>query len=282
MKEYYLELVGLHIVLRTPHEITISESLRPFLSQKHRNIDCTIQLQPCAQLPGLSEKGVWHGLEYYDSQARTLRIFHCEAPKMEAFAVTQLFENGNISIHVLPEYLSYFTGSTGIFNRIGMETLLLQHKGLLLHASLIKYEKKTVAFAGPSGVGKSTQANIWREYLNAQILNGDRAALRKTEQGWTAYGSPYAGTSGIYKNDSAPLAAIIVLQQGGENRFRPLTPQEAFRYLYPEISVHQWDKEFVAAATDLCLLLLKDTPVYLLECRPEKDAALLVKKGLGL
>ena len=282
MKEYYLELAGLRTVLRTPQSITISESLRPFLCREYPTTDCAIRVQICDRLPAFSGKGIWYGPEYYDCKECTLRVFHCKAPETEAFAVTELFETGNIQISVLPEYLSYFSGSAGIFNRIGMETLLLQHKGLLLHASLIKYAGKTVAFAGPSGVGKSTQAAFWKEHFGTEIVNGDRAALRKTPEGWMAYGSPYAGTSGIYKNDSGPLAAIVLLQQSGENSFYRLAAGEAFRRLYPELSIHQWDKEFVTAATELCLQLLADVPVYLLECRPEKDAVLLVKKGLGL
>lgn len=282
MKEYYLDTVGLRMVLRTPYEITISDNLRPFLCQKHNETDCTIELQSCNRLPAFSQSGVWHGPEYYDCHAGTMRIFHCIAPNAAAFAVTQLFENGNSKILVLPDYLSYFTGSTGIFNRIGMETLLLQHRGLLLHASLIKYKAQAIAFAGPSGIGKSTQADIWHKYLRADIINGDRAVVRKTAAGWTAYGSPYAGTSGIYKNDCAPLAAIVFLRQATENHLQRLTEVEAFSHLYPEVSMHHWDRAFVAKATDLCLQLLTETPVYLLECRPEESAALLVKKGLGL
>lgn len=282
MKVYNLEFAGLRTVLRTPYEITIAENLRPFLCQMHSEADCTIELQSCESLPAFSKEGVWHGLEHYDCHEGVRCIFHCSAPKTAAFAVTQLFENGNISIRVLPACLSYFTGSTGIFNRIGMEILLLQHGRLLLHASLIKYEGRAIAFAGPSGVGKSTQADIWHTCLGADVLNGDRAVLGKAAGGWIAYGSPCAGTSGIYKNDSAPLVAIVLLQQAEENRFRRLTETEAFRQIYPELSVHHWDKTFVARATDLCLQLLAETPVYLLECRPEESAALLVKKGLGL
>ena len=282
MKEYCLTLAGLRTVLRTPYEIMISENLRPFLCAPHTKTDCTIQVQACSVLPAFSQSGVWHGPEYYDRCEGAVRIFHCNTPKAQPFAVTQLLKNRTVEIRVLPEYLSYFTGSEGIFNRIGMETLLLQHGGLLLHASLIKYKGRAIAFAGPSGVGKSTQAEIWRRYLGADILNGDRAALRKAADAWTAYGSPYAGTSGIYKDDSAPLAAIVLLRQARENRLLRLNGAEAFRQLFPELSVHHWDKAFVASATDLCLQLLTDTPVYLLECLPEESAALLVKKGLGL
>ncbi len=282
MKEYYFFLVGLRTVLRTPYEITISESLRPFLCAPLEESDCTIDLQFCEALPALSESGIWYGPEYYDCQDGIARIFHCSAPKTAAFAVTQHFENGNIRICALPAYLSYFSGSAGIFNRIGMEKLLLQHQGLLLHASLIKYADNAIAFTGPSGVGKSTQANLWHNHMGADILNGDRAALRKGVGGWTAYGSPYAGTSGIYKNDAAPLAAIVLLQQAAENRFRPATEAESFRYIYPELSMHHWDKHFISEATDLAIRLLADVPVYVLECRPDESAALLVKKGLGL
>lgn len=282
MNVYDLELAGLRSALRTPFEITICDNLRPFLCAPHEKIDCTITLQSRDRLPAFSESGVWHGSEYYDCQEDALRVFHCSAPNRAAFAVTQLFENGNIDILVLPAYLSYFTGSTGIFNRIGMETLLLQHHGLLLHASLIKYKEQTIAFAGPSGVGKSTHAQIWKQHLDAQIINGDRAALRKTADGWVGFGSPYAGTSGIFRNDSAPLAAIVVLRQATENRLQQLSTAEAFRHIYPELSVHHWDKTFVEKATDLCLQLLQETPVYLLECRPEESAARLVEKGLGL
>lgn len=282
MKNYYFTLAGLRTVLCVPFEISISESMQPFLCGSHQETDCTIMLRPCTHLPSFSNDGVWRGLEYYDCHQGNLRTFHCNAPQAEAFAVTQHLENGNIEIGVLPDYLSYFTGTAGIFNRIGMETLLLQHHSLLLHASLIKYKGKAIAFAGPSGVGKSTQADIWHNYLGADIINGDRATLRKEGDGWYAYGCPYAGTSGIYKNDSAPLAAIVLLEQAKENRLHRLTEAEAFRRIYQELSVHHWQRRFVAKATDLCLQLLAETPIYLLECRPEESAAELVKKGLCL
>ena len=282
MKEYYLEFAGLRILLQTPYEITISESLRPFLSRGNDTVDCTIALRSCDRLPGFAEGGIWRGPEYYDRIDGVSRVFFCATAQMTPIGVTQFFENGNISISVLHQHLSGFTGSAGILNHIGIENLLLQRCGLLLHASLIKYAGKAIAFAGPSGVGKSTHADIWKTCLQADILNGDRAALKKEDSGWIAYGAPYAGTSGIYINDSAPLAAIVLLSQAEENRFYGVDATQAFRQLYPELAIHHWDKTFAAKAVDLCLQLMEDVPVYRLECRPEEDAARLVMKGLGL
>ena len=282
MKKYYLELAGLRTVLCTPDEITISERMRPFLCAPHTQTDCVITVRSCSALPAFPESGVWHGAEFYDRRQEVSRIFHCSAPKTAAFAVTRLDREGNITVDVLEAYLSYFQGTSGIFNRIGLETLLLQHNGLLLHASLIEYKGIALAFTGPSGVGKSTQADLWRRCAGAHILNGDRAALRKEVHGWRAYGSPYAGSSGIYINRSAPLKALIVLRQENENKLQPLGYTQALRCLYQELTVHHWERDFVAAATDLCLDLLENIPVYLLECRPEDSAVQLLKEGLNL
>ena len=116
MKEYHLDLAGLRTVLRTPHPITISDNLRPFLCAPHSKTDCTIELQPADRLPVFSQAGAWHGPEYYDCPGGSMRIFHCAQPKAPAFAVTELLKDGTIRISVLPDYLSYFAGSTGIFN----------------------------------------------------------------------------------------------------------------------------------------------------------------------
>ena len=211
-----------------------------------------------------------------------LQTFHCQEKQGAPFAMTCMDGKGNVQIAVLPGYADYFSGSSGVFNRIGLENMLLQHDGLLLHASLIDYAGKGIVFTGPSGAGKSTQAELWRKYLGAQVLNGDKAALRKTASDWTAYGSPYAGTSGIYKNKNVPLVAIVVLRQAKENRLRPIAFSEAFPYIWPELSLRRWDETAVTQAMDLCGKLLADIPVYVLECLPEESAVMALKKGLSL
>ena len=276
--EYHFELAGLRTVLQTPEKIEISPRLQPFVIAPQEETDCTIRVQTVKTLPKMTDSGIWYALEYYDHK----RVFHCTADDRTPFAVTEFLPGGNVEISVLPAYLFWFSGSSGIFNRIGMETMLLQHNGLLLHASLINYNGFCIAFTGPSGVGKSTQAALWAEVMNAQILNGDRAALRLTGDGWRAYGSPYAGTSGIYRRGGAPLKAIVVLGQSDENSLREMSPAEAFGKLYPELSIHRWDRESGKNAADLCIRLLEEIPVYCLECRPEESAVRLLQKGLKL
>lgn len=283
MNQYYLELLDLGVLLKTPKPIQISQSISPFLCERPMGaVDCTISIQCSEMLPQPAQTALWHGPECYERREDGLWTFHCLKPYEKPFAVTKLQRAGDIQITVHPDFADYFSGTSGIFNRIGFENLLLQHKGLLLHASLIEYAHQGIAFTGPSGVGKSTQADLWQRCYGAEVLNGDRAALRKTDAGWFAYGSPHAGTSGIYRNEKAPLCAIVILRQADENRLRRVSTVEAMGYIWPEISARRWDRDFVADATSLCISLLEEVPVYLLECLPEESAAGLLKKGLSL
>ena len=281
MHEYHFDLVGLHTVLKTPESVTISKSLQPFLCAP-QDADCTISVQHCTTLPPMGDTGYWSGPDCYENNEKTFRIFHAHRVHGMPFAVTQLSKDGQVEILTLQEDLSCFADTAGIFNHIGMENLLLQNQGLLLHASLIEYVGKAIVFTGPSGIGKSTQAKLWQTCENATILNGDRAALRLADGNWIAYGSPYAGTSGIYRRGNAPLAAIVVLEQAEENSLQTLSAVQALRRIYPELSVHRWDCAFVQQATDLCLQMLSRTPVLLLKCRPDVSAVALLKKGLSL
>ena len=83
-----------------------------------------------------------------------------------------------------------------------IEQVLNSYNTFLLHSSFIKWKDKAILFTAPSGTGKSTQADLWEKYENAEIINGDRSGIRKMDGKWTAYGLPIAGSSGIYKNIS--------------------------------------------------------------------------------
>jgi hypothetical protein len=119
---------------------------------------------------------------------------------------------------------------------LGGEAVLLQHDAFLLHSSVVAVNGKTILFSGPSGAGKSTQAALWERFADAEILNGDRCVVMKKEDGFYGGGSPWSGTSGIYRSEQAPIAGIVLLKKGPENRLRRLG-FEAFAPLFSQNSV---------------------------------------------
>lgn len=280
MFNYYFNLTGLNILLQSPNPISVTTRFAPFTSDETENKDIIISITDCNTLPEIPESAIWQGLTCYSYTNNIQCIYHAEKPDSSPFAMTRFKENGDIELFVLKEFLHYFDNTSSIFNHINMENMLLQHNGMLLHASFIKYNNSAILFTGPSGIGKSTQADLWKKIMNAEIINGDRAAIRKSNSSWTAFGSPYSGTSKIYINDSAPVKALILLRQADENRIFSLSPAEALRFIYPEISSHKWDKFFVTKVTELFLNFVSDIPVFLLECLPNEDAVKLTQAKL--
>lgn len=160
------------------------------------------------------------------------------------------------------------------------EQVLLRHNAFLLHASVIDWQGRGILFTAPSGVGKSTQANLWHRLEGAEILNGDRAVIRLHQGQFRAYGSPYAGTSGIYNNHSVPITAIVSLSQATENSLEPLSPLAAFQRLYRESTVCAWNKEFVDKLSDCLTELIGSVPIYSLACRPDGGAVAILKNAI--
>ena len=282
MKIFFINLAGCVVKMQLMNDITISEKLLPFLFEKMPScVDVVLDVRSCIQLPKPEGDGVWQGSNYYVYQGKELRVFHVNEVSKPPFSVTCFQEDGNISLLYLKEYEHYYAGSSGIFNKIGAEQLLLHQNRLLLHASFIKYNGKGILFSGPSGIGKSTQAELWKRTRGAEIVNGDRAAIGLADEGWTAWGIPYAGTSGICHNENAPLVAIAVLRQAKENRICKLSPVEALQYLYPEVTLHQWDARFVENVTGLLTKLISAVPVFLLECLPDESAVAILREKLS-
>ena len=158
--------------------------------------------------------------------------------------------------------------------------VVARNNGLALHASLVKHGSRAVAFTASSGTGKSTQADLWHEYLGAEIMNGDRALVRRLDGGWRAYGSPWAGSSPYIKNEKAPLAGIVVLRQAPENQIRRLNAAEVMAYLYNNVRLPFWDEGATAASLGTLDALIREIPIFLLECRPDEEAVRITRDAV--
>ena len=162
---------------------------------------------------------------------------------------------------------------------LALEQLLLHHNAFQLHSSVIDWQGKGILFSAPSGTGKSTQAELWRRLEGAEIINGDRGMIRLQDK-FMVYGSPYAGTSGIYTNRSVPIRAIVILSQAPENRLARLSPSAAFGKLFQESTVPSWDPSSAEIFTELLINLVTQIPVYHLACRPDGGAVEILKQEL--
>lgn len=258
---------------------TTEESV-PFLVTKNQP-DLTFQFSPVNELT-LPASGVWMVNNYYISDDIRSATYYCSTRECPPYSRVSWNknENNHMRCDYLPGSESQMCFTRNIIEMLALESLLLRYDGLLLHASLVRCGGKGILFTAPSGTGKSTQAELWKNYTGAEILNGDRAALRKRNGIWEAWGSPYAGSSGIYRNETAPVSALVVLRQANENRIHRVSSAEAMRFIYPELTLHRWDSGFVSKAVDLFLDLIAQVPVFLLQCLPNEGAVRILETQL--
>ncbi|MBQ8898846.1 MAG: hypothetical protein IJY86_10295 [Clostridia bacterium] len=162
--------------------------------------------------------------------------------------------------------------ATRFLSTAGLHGLLLRKNCPIIHASFISHKGRGIIFTAPSGTGKSTQADLWVRHAGAEIINGDRVLLSKKDGVWHACGYPCCGSSRICLARDIPLAAVVVLSRGKENRVSPLTLAQKIRALVSGTEVFPWDRVETDLAFSLAAELCSDVPVLGLACTPDGQA----------
>ena len=153
-----------------------------------------------------------------------------------------------------------------------LEHQLAQRDGLLIHASYIRVGNGGILFTAPSGTGKSTQAELWVRHRNAELLNGDRAAIVRRENGYHVSGVPFSGSSGVSRAVDLPLTAIVYLSQGPESVVTKPRGRRAMQMVLEGCSVDVWNREDARRTVQTVTELLGRVPVYHLSCLPDESA----------
>ena len=277
-------IAGSNIFIDSCLNYELTESLSDFLTSKEKDIDIEIFIKKDVECIKPKGKLVYDDRIY--KIYKNKNIFYRETYFMGKDRISIIFYNNEgrrkFNCYISEEFINKNWTVYDIFSMIGFDYLLFLNKTMILHSSFISYNKNGILFTAPSQTGKSTQADLWKKYRNAEIINGDRAAIKKENGKFYAYGLPYAGSSKIYKNKKEIIKAVIVLRQGKENKIRRLRNIEAFKYLYSETMVNTWNKDFVNGISDIITELISEVPVYMMYCLPNESAVNLLKEELNI
>ncbi len=186
--------------------------------------------------------------------------------------------------HKVQVKTSKYSGRLGVhtvLNTLAVEHLITESGGFVFHCSFIEWNGEAILFTAPSGVGKSTQAELWKKYRNAKVMNGDRAAVMIKNGQIMAEGIPFSGSSKYCKQCSVPVKAIVYLSQASENSVKELNGREAFFKLWEGITINTWDKKDVDTISKVVSGLVGQVPIYHLACTPDESAVLALESELS-
>lgn len=171
-------------------------------------------------------------------------------------------------------------GTKTVLECMEVEHLIARNHGFIFHCSYIDHGGKAILFTAPSETGKSTQAELWRNLRGAEIINGDRAAVRLVDGTLMAEGIPFAGSSQYCLNRSLPIEAIVYLGQAPETTIRKMRGYEAFSKIWEGVSVNTWDKEDMERVSHVVQLAAERIPMLHLPCRPDESAVIALEQAL--
>lgn len=143
-------------------------------------------------------------------------------------------------------------------------------KGLLLHACGIILEKKGLLFVGSSGVGKSTIGGLLKKYRDITVLSDDRIVVRKGEDGFMIYGTPWHGTLPFSSPQKAELKKIFFLKKADKNEVTPLSLAESSLRLSANSFLPYWEDKFMSLSLSTIAELTAQDIFFELSFLPDK------------
>jgi hypothetical protein len=216
---------------------------------------------------------------YEDGEER-IRYLGAAASKWSQAGV-RIVDRGKVhEVEVNALVYPYRMALKTVLECFGVEHLLAGVNGFVLHSSYIDVNGKAILFTAPSETGKSTQAELWNQLRDAEIINGDRSVVRWTKDSILAEGLPFAGSSTYCKNRSLPLQAIVYLYQAPVTTIRLLKGCEAFAAIWKGCTMHTWDRKEVEQLSAVVMQVAKQIPVFYMPCTPDESAIEALEKAL--
>jgi hypothetical protein len=169
---------------------------------------------------------------------------------------------------------------------VPLEQLLVSHhcsvRGAIeVHGCGLAVGAEGVLLSGFSGAGKSTSAELWASARPAvKVLSDDRVVIKRKEDGHRLFGTPWHGTAGHARSESAALRAVFFLSHGIGHRLTRLSPRVAAQELYRRTFPPVWQREAVALTIERCTAIAMEVPAFHFAFQPDAGAVEAIERCL--
>ena len=160
---------------------------------------------------------------------------------------------------------------------------LYRFNAIMIHGSAVEFDNKAYIFTALSGTGKTTHTELLKEYLKDKLtyINGDKPIIRKIDNDYYVYGTPWNGKEGYGENKKAKLSSIIFLERGMNNTVSDISNKEIIRKITEQVVLPNDAIESIKFL-DILDDVLKSSKKYLLKCNMENDAPICTYENILL
>ena len=178
-----------------------------------------------------------------------------------------------------PDFSNGALEETAVYRKIGEK--MPDYDTVIFHGSAIAVDGYGFLFTAKSGTGKSTHTELWRRLFGdrAVMINDDKPMLHVTENGITAYGTPYNGKHNLGNNIAVPLKAICILTRGEKNVIESINKAEAYPMLLQQVYRPQ-DPVQMAKTLKIVDKISAFVGLYHLSCNMDIEAAEVAYNGM--
>ena len=250
--------------------LEIPSAYLPFI--ENGKTDVTLRLHEKIFVPAVGEKifdspPIWS--LYRNNGTSILRIFDEMPGYGRTLVLPQHIENADL----------YFDDSAGKYYNpyfgptieLLMVNYLAQGGGVIIHGCGIKKDDRGLLFAGESGAGKTTMARIWSHVPDIEVLSDDRTLIRKKDDHFVMYGTPWHGEGKFGSPGSVKLDQIYFINHAGENSIIKSTNAQSVTQFLQCSFPPFWDVAGMEYSMDVFSELAEATPCHMLSFKPDNS-----------
>jgi hypothetical protein len=234
--------------------------------------DITLRLHEKILLPKVGKKifdspPIWS--LYRNNGTSILRIFEKMPGYGRTLFLPQHIENTDLYFDdTTGNYYNPFFGPT---MELLMVNYLAQGRGVIIHGCGIKQDDRGVIFMGESGAGKTTMAKIWNRESDVEVLSDDRTLIRKKDDHFVMYGTPWHGEGKFGSPGSVKLDQIFFIKHAKENTILKSNDSHSVTQFLQCSFPPFWDVAGMEYSMDVFSDLAAAVPCRMLSFKPDSS-----------